>query len=98
MRTSALAMALGLLVVGVVGCASTAPTPAVPSGQCQTETLGWAIGQTATPEVWSRVVKESRAGLWRMTAPNQAVPTDQRPDRLTIRVDAANRILALECR
>ncbi|MFC5576871.1 I78 family peptidase inhibitor [Lysobacter niabensis] len=97
MRTSALAMAFGWLVLGG-GCASTAPTPAVPSGQCQTGTLGWAIGQPATQEVWTRVFKESGAGLWRITTPDQAVPADQRPDRLTIRVDAANNILALECR
>jgi hypothetical protein len=96
MRTAALA-AFGLLILGV-GCASTTPTPDVPSGKCQTSTLGWAIGQPANPEVWNRVVKESGAGLWRMTAPDQAVPADRRPDRLTIRVDADNRIVALECR
>jgi hypothetical protein len=33
-----------------------------------------------------------------MTSPDQAVPADRRPDRLTIRVDAANTILSFECR
>ena len=97
MRTPALAITFALLTFGG-GCASTAPTPEVASGQCQTGTLDWAIGQSATPDVWGRAFKESGAGLWRMTTPNQAVPIDQRPDRLTIRVDDSNRILGFECR
>jgi hypothetical protein len=96
MKTSALAMVSILLALA--GCASTAPTPQVATGQCQTQGLGWAIGQTATEEVWGRAFRESGAGLWRMTTPNQAVPADYRPDRLTIRVDDANRILGFDCR
>ena len=91
-------VALGLLTL-VAGCASPAP-PArpIPDGACQTATLGWAIGQVANPENGRRLFRESSAGLWRIVMPNQAVPADMRPDRLTINVDNNNIITSVHCR
>ena len=93
----AVALTTLFLLTLASGCASTEPTPHVSSGACQTDTLGWVIGLPANEENGRRAFRESGAGLWRTVSPTQAMTKDRRPDRLTVRVDDASRIIDVGC-
>jgi len=77
---------------------STAP-PAVAGsgGQCDPEKLTALTGQTATEAVIQKAVKDSGARHARVFKPGMAMTMDYREDRLSIEVDAQNRIVRANC-
>ncbi|MCW4456164.1 I78 family peptidase inhibitor [Flavobacterium sp. MXW15] len=81
--------------------ASSEPAPvAAPidgGAVCRPETLTGFVGQTATEEVVKKAVSESGARHARVAKPGMAMTMDFRQDRLTIMVDAQNRIEQISC-
>lgn len=77
---------------------STAP-PAVAgsASQCDPEKLTGLTGQTATEAVIQKAVKDSGARHARVLKPGMAMTMDFREDRLSIEVDAQNRIVRANC-
>lgn len=66
-------------------------------GRCNADALGWAVGQTLDEATGRRLFKDSGAGLWRVVAPDNTFGRDRREDRLNVRVDQAQRIVAVDC-
>ncbi|ALN60795.1 lipoprotein [Lysobacter enzymogenes] len=88
---AALALAAG-------ACAQNAPRPDLAGkGRCNADALGWAVGQTLDEATGRRLFEDSGAGLWRVVAPDNTFGHDRREDRLNVRVDQAQRIVAVDC-
>jgi Peptidase inhibitor I78 family len=89
----------------VVGACSTMaaqePEPPVrgetPGYTCRDEQLGGFVGREATSEVGSEMLQLSGARTLRWVAKGRMVTMDYRADRLTVWLDAQNRIERLNC-
>jgi Peptidase inhibitor I78 family. len=100
---------LPVAVFSLSACAtpSNAPTPpeeAAPSVRpvdegyrCNPDALEGFVGQVATEEVVQKAVKAAGARHARIGKPGMAMTMDYREDRLTISVDAQNRIERISC-
>lgn len=64
---------------------------------CRPEALTGFVGQVATEEVVKKAVADSGARHARVAKPGMAMTMDFRQDRLTIMVDAQNRIESISC-
>lgn len=71
--------------------------PAGAGGKCRPETLAALVGKTASQDVVDKAVRDSGARHARVVKPGMAVTMDFREDRLTVRVDANNRIEGASC-
>ena len=91
-----------LIAAALLPCAcSTAPAQVPPTGPssatCTNESLGAFAGQPATSEVGARMLAASGARVIRWVGIGMAVTMDYREDRLTVRLDAGNRIISASC-
>ncbi len=77
-------------VVDPIPVGST-PTP------CRPEAVEGLVGKVADAATVEKAVKDSGAKHARVVKPNMAVTMDFREDRLTIHVDAQNRIERIGC-
>ncbi|TQM12119.1 peptidase inhibitor I78 family protein [Pseudoxanthomonas sp. 3HH-4] len=84
-------------LLSMSGCVTEGPPQASVSGRCSTEGTEWAMGKSADEATGRRLFQQSGAGLWRIITPDRAVLADYRDDRLTVNVDAANKIIAIRC-
>lgn len=75
------------------------PVPAGSEGvtPCKPEAIKGLVGKVADAATVDKAVKDSGAKLARVVKPNMAVTMDFREDRLTIQVDAQNRITSIAC-
>ncbi|MBT2767220.1 hypothetical protein J7J08_06190 [Stenotrophomonas sp. ISL-67] len=75
------------------------PVPAGSEGitPCRPEALQGLEGKLADTATVDKAVKDSGAKHARVVKPNMAVTMDFREDRLTIQVDAQNRITSINC-
>lgn len=93
----------------LTACSSAAPGMDPPAGdpkphvaggeghQCRPDTLDALVGKTASEEVIAKAVRDAGARNARVVKPGMAVTMDFREDRLTIRVDEANKIEGASC-
>ena len=88
---------LPLAAVLFGGCAATPPPATIGDGQCRSEGLGAYVGQLATSELGGRMLATSGASVLRWVQPGQMVTMEFRGDRLTVRLDGANRVLSANC-
>ncbi|MCC7633232.1 I78 family peptidase inhibitor [Stenotrophomonas rhizophila] len=65
--------------------------------RCDPEKLTGLAGQTATEAVIKKAVQDSGARHARVLKPGMAMTMDFREDRLSIEVDAQNRIVRANC-
>ena len=90
------------LVVSLSACTTT-PVPAnvglpAPAAiTCDASPATWAVGKQATADIVERVRIDSHSGIVRTLRPGQMITMDIRAERVDIRVDAANVILAVNC-
>ena len=95
--------AILLLALTLPACAAAAPQPDIPvRGEtpgytCRNQDMGRFTGREATVVVGSELLRASGARTVRWVRPGTMVTMDYREDRLTVRVDASNRILAANC-
>jgi len=64
---------------------------------CRPDGLSALVGKTASQDVVDKAVRDSGARHARVVKPGMAVTMDFREDRLTMRVDADNRIEGASC-
>lgn len=98
------------LVLALAACAATpsasTPTPASetatpatpsPSGACDAAHAQWALGKPATADTIERVRIDSHSRVVRVLHPGQIITMEFSAERVDIRVDGNNAILAITC-
>ena len=91
-----------VLLLAVTACASQPPAQAddpAPGGRtaCDASTAQGAIGKPATADTIERVRVDSHSRVVRVLHPGQMVTMEFSAERVDIRVDANNVILAITC-
>ena len=69
----------------------------MPGNECRSEGLNAFVGQTATAEIGSDILKKSGAKVLRWLQPGQIVTMEFRFDRVNVMLDAQNKIEAVTC-
>ena len=77
--------------------AESDPVPGIPQGKCRSEALGQFIGQPASQELGARMLAASGARIIRWVPKDGVVTMDFNPSRLTVQLDAANRVETANC-
>jgi hypothetical protein len=80
--------------------ASPDPTPVhgvTPGHKCTTGGTDAFIGQTATDETGSAILKASNAAVLRWAPPGVMLTMDYREDRVTIWLDPSKKITKIRC-
>jgi len=85
----------------LAGCATTADGGEMPvrepGGECEASGVQSMVGQRATAELGTRLLRETGATTLRWVPPNTAVTMDFRADRLTVSYDAQMMIERISC-
>lgn len=90
-----LAIAAG---AAVAGCAATSEEPRVRgAGECKADAAQSLIGQKATADVGSELLRRTGARVIRWVPPRTAVTMDFRADRLTVSYDDDMVITTISC-
>lgn len=91
-----LALASPLLLAA---CAAGQPAihGVTPGHKCQTAGTGYFLGQTATPELATAIVRVTHAAVLRWAPPGVMLTMDYRADRVTVRLDPERKITSLNC-
>lgn len=91
-------LSLSLLIPIIAACASaTPPVAAPPAGACSPPSLARYVGLAANDSTAARMKRETGKTDLRWVRPGMAVTMDYREDRLTVYVDAANRVERASC-
>lgn len=92
-------LSIPLAMLAVAGCATaSAQTPVAPSpSACSQAPLDTFKGRTATQQVGADMLAASGARVIRWVQPGMMVTMDFREDRITVYLDAANRIERASC-
>ncbi|MFC3101920.1 I78 family peptidase inhibitor [Altererythrobacter lauratis] len=94
-----LGLAAGCMVLA--GCAATTADGGLaarpPAGECDASGVQGLIGQVATAELGTRLLRETGSATLRWVPPRSAATMDYRPDRLTVSYDDNMRIERITC-
>ena len=91
-------MSLILLSPLAAACTSVAPAmPASPTEACSAATLGQFTGQPQSEALGMRMLRMTDKTALRWVWPGMAVTMDFRGDRLTVYLDAANKVERVSC-
>ena len=93
-------MKLALLLPSLLlaACATTAdPVVAEPADTCRGDALASFVGQPYNAALGARMLKASKASKLRPVAKGMMVTMDFREDRLTVYLDANNRVERASC-
>ena len=95
---NALLMPLFALAACVTAPAGPAgPAATAPAGTCRNDALASFVGQPATAALGAKMLAASGARDLRWVAKGMMVTMDFRDDRLTVHLDAANRVERARC-
>ena len=98
MRRASLLGAFALLSASANAQRLVALDQVPPGSKCeQTAILNSFIGQPASTELAARLMTAARAPKLRWVATGQAVDLDHNARRLTVQLDAQNRVLSMTC-
>ena len=88
-----------LPAVLLTACATTPADPvlAQPAEICRSDALSGFVGEAATQDLGARMLRASGARKLRWVAKGMMVTMDYRGDRLTVYLDAANRVERANC-
>lgn len=73
------------------------PPPADGLKQCNVDAVQSYVGQTATPDLGARILKEAEGRTLRWGPPRSAMTMDYRSDRVNIMYDDAYKITQITC-
>lgn len=76
---------------------SDATAPGPPPGTCHNAALGQFTGQPASQELGARIVRESGARTIRWVPKGAIITMEFSPERVTVRLDGANRVERAIC-
>lgn len=90
------------VAAGALGACATAPaaTPihGVTAGhKCETARTDQFIGQPGTSETGAAIMSASHAAVLRWAPPGVMLTMDFREDRVTVHLDAANKVTDIKC-
>jgi hypothetical protein len=91
------ALLLPLLALAACATVPAGPVVAPPDGACRNEALASFVGQPATQEVGTQILAASGARALRWVAKGMMVTMEFRADRVTVYLDAANRVERASC-
>jgi hypothetical protein len=88
-----------LPMLALAACAAVPVDPVVaePAGACRNEALAAFVGQPATQALGTRMLAASGARVLRWVARGMMVTMEFRADRVTVHLDAANRVERASC-
>jgi len=90
-----------MVPMALAACSTAAQEPAVVgSGSgyvCRQASYESFVGRVASSEVGAELLQASGARVIRWVQPGMMVTMDYREDRLTVRLDANNRITSVSC-
>jgi peptidase inhibitor I78 family protein len=93
--------ALALAPMLLAACSTAPADPPIhgvtPGHKCQTEATAQFIGQTKTDSTGAAIKRASHAAVLRWAPPGIMLTMDYREDRVTVRLDPANRITDIRC-
>ena len=95
--------AIPLLAMVLPACATAAPQAEIPvrgstpGFTCRGQGLERYVGREATAELTAELRRASGAKTVRWVPPGSMITMEYREDRLTARVDARNRVTAVNC-
>ena len=90
-------LSLLLLAPLAVACTSLAPPLATPGDACSPASLARYTGLAANDALVARMKRETGKTALRWVRPGMVVTMEYREDRLTIYLDAANRVERASC-
>ena len=86
------------LTLFAAACATPMPAPAPePGGACRPVDQSRYVGRPATAELGAELMRDSGARLLRWAPYGTMMTMEFSPDRLTVRLDAMNRVEAATC-
>ena len=91
------ALFLSPLLLAACATAPADPVVAEPAETCRKEPLAGFVGQPATQALGARMLRETGARTLRWVPEGMMVTMDYRGDRLTVHLDAANRVERANC-
>lgn len=98
MRKALLLAAVVLIATTVEGRTVVGLDQVPPGSKCeQTAILNSFIGQPASTELAARLMTAARAPRLRWIAAGATATTDRNARRLTVQLDAQNRVLSMTC-
>ena len=87
-----------VMIAPLAACTSVEPAvPVAPTDACLPATLGQFTGQPATSELGARMLGLTGKTALRWVQPGMMVTMDFREDRLTVYLDAANKVERASC-
>ncbi|MEO7411278.1 MAG: I78 family peptidase inhibitor [Sphingomicrobium sp.] len=86
-----------LLAPLAVACTSMASPTVAPADACSPEALARYTGLAANDALAERMKRETGKTALRLVKPGTAVTMDYREDRLTVYLDAANKVERVSC-
>ena len=91
--------ALLLPLLALTACATVPAAPVVvePGGTCRNDALAGFVGQPATQALGTQILAATGARVLRWVAKGMMVTMDFREDRVTVYLDAANRVERASC-
>ena len=89
----------GTAALALAACtiAESEPVSGMPGGNCRNEPLAQFIGQPASQDLGARMLSASGARIIRWVPKGGMVTMDFSPNRLTVQLDAANRVETASC-
>ena len=94
---TAIAAACG---IAVSACATAEPIPVrgeTPGGSCDSSNIQQFVGRQATAELGAEMQRVSGAAILRWVPHGTAITMEFRSDRLTVYLDANNRVERISC-
>ena len=93
-----------MLAPALLAACSTAPAPAdtpvhgvTPGHKCESAGTDQFIGQAGTSETGAAIKRVSNAAVLRWAPPGVMLTMDFREDRVTVWLDAANKVTKIRC-
>lgn len=89
-----------ILAALALSACSTEPSPGpapLPAGSCHDDSLTTFVGSDATPEIGGTLIRQSGARVLRWVPKDSVITMDFSADRLTVYLDANNKIEKLSC-
>ena len=91
-----------LIPLLLAACSASMPLPPTPApapdgGTCNAAGLDAFVGQPATAELGQKMLRTSGARVFRWLVPGQIVTMEYSGDRLSVVLDASNRVESARC-
>lgn len=87
-----------LAALALAGCTAAPPRVGMESGRtCRADDAARFAGQPATADLGQAILSATGAATLRWVQPGQMVTMDFRADRVTVHLDAGNRVTRVVC-